>query len=532
MICGGFLESYGKTLNLKEVDGKAFGKVMDMWSGKVDCQSAEMEFGEVEELASVADRFQMTEVISTLEEIVLKNLSMRVCGDVLNWSGELGLSQLEAAAWKLAKERFEEFAKTEGFVHMEEEILGRLLEDDELVARNEEAVWEALVWWIKANEGQPRGRQLVEKIRFPLMDEGYLLGRVVGMAPAEDAEFVGGVVVEALRAKVARGDGAAFRFELLGPKAHEYRVGMGMDWGDHKDGGQCWLTGHAGAVFAVAGCEGRVCSGSTDGSIRVWTTTNKVAKRLERTLAPEGSKDGVYSLSAWQGRLISGHGSGQLRVWNVETGTCDQVLEGHTRHTVWALAVCGSRLASGSSDKSVKIWGMGDDGRLACNKTLLGHAGWIWSLAGWQGKVLSGCHDKTIRVWDAGTGAHDATLAGHDGHVLALALHGDRLFSAASDGTIRVWAVGTWEALRTVEVHGRGTGQYPRCLAVVGSQLVSGSEAYGGLHGEVRVWDLESLRLERTLPQAAGADVRALTATDGGMWAGVGRDVAVWRRGP
>ncbi len=41
------------------------------------------------------------------------------------------------------------------------------------------------------------------------MEEGYLLGRVVGMAPAEDAEKMEGVVVKSLLAKAAEGRAAA-----------------------------------------------------------------------------------------------------------------------------------------------------------------------------------------------------------------------------------------------------------------------------------------------------------------------------------
>ena len=71
-----------------------------------------------------------------------------------------------------------------------------------------------------------------------------------------------------------------------------------------------------------------------------------------------------------------------------------------------------------------------------------------------------------------------------------------------------------------------------------GSQLVSGSYAaeYQYLEdpptsqGELQVWGLESLDLQHTLLQPAGTGVRALLAVEGGVWAGVGRDLVVWRR--
>jgi hypothetical protein len=51
-----------------------------------------------------------------------------------------------------------ELEQTERFVRImmgdSEEALGRLLDDDHLAGRNEEAVWEALTGWRRAGEGQ------------------------------------------------------------------------------------------------------------------------------------------------------------------------------------------------------------------------------------------------------------------------------------------------------------------------------------------------------------------------------------------
>ncbi len=94
------------------------------------------------------------------------------------------------------------------------------------------------------------------------------------------------------------------------------------------------LRGHTADVWAVAECEGRVCSGSADGSIRVWgpaAAAAAAAAEPERSLVPEGGTDCVYALAVWEGRLVSGHITGRLRVWDVATGACEQVLEGPAR---------------------------------------------------------------------------------------------------------------------------------------------------------------------------------------------------------
>ena len=273
-----------------------------------------------------------------------------------------------------------------------------------------------------------------------------------------------------------------------------------------------------------------MCSGSWDGSIRVW---GGAALELERTLRDGENESRVWSLAAWEGNLISGHEDGAIRVWNVATGARDRKLEGHT-DAVRCLAVSGTRLVSGSWDRSVKVWAMGAGASWPCERTLVGHARAVNTLATWRDKVLSGSDDNSMRVWDVGTGAHDATLTGHEGAVCGLAVHGDRLWSASRDGTIREWALGTWGAVRTVEAYGREGRQAPRCLAVSGSKLISGSERCVGAareqRYEVRVWDLGTLECEHTLPQPAGAEVWCLAAGRGVVWGGVGSEVVVWGR--
>ena len=55
--------------------------------------------------------------------------------------------------------------------------------------------------------------------------------------------------------------------------------------------------------------------------------------------------------------LASGSGDKTVRLWNTKTGVCTRVLEGHTNR-VYCLAVLGDgvSLASGSWDKTVRLW--------------------------------------------------------------------------------------------------------------------------------------------------------------------------------
>ena len=530
-------------LRYDDVDMMTFTKALDIWCGRKDCQEMELTLDEVKHLLIVADRFQMMEVLSFLEEPLRKKLSLNMCGDILSWQMN-GIKELAKDALTMAAEQFEHFSETPGFVQMGEEALKYVVDADGLASRNEEAVWEAVLRWTRApgatRRQLPRG--VVSTIRFPLMEERYLRSLVAATAPAEDAEWrslvpetapedaawMESVVAEALRAKEARREGAVFQVELLGRKALTDRAEPGVRWEEYRNGGELRLQGHADLVRSLVECDGRMCSASS--VLRVW---NKASLELERTLQLDTDEEDdfqhhhVYSLAVWGDHLISGHGGGMLRVWNVATGECEQVLEEHDG-PVWALAVCGSQLVSSCEDGSIKVWAMADGAPWQCERDLY-HSTMMCSLVGWRDKVVGGSDDGRIRVWDVETGARDATLVGHSSAVWGLAVHRDRLFSASRDGTIREWELGTGALLQTVQVYEPGDDTLNlRCLAISGSKLLSGSWGRG-IKGEMRVWGLKDwgLDLQQTLPDR---DVYALLARDGEVWGTAGLDVVVWGR--
>ena len=530
MICSGFREGMARKFSMEDVDGTAFEEVLNMWCGKEG--RVEKELGDVIVMANVADRLEMLEIFTVLEAAILGELCAGMCAEVLMSSRRLGLGKVEEAAWAMAVERFDEVSRTAGFMRLDEETVGKLLEEDGLGVRKEEEVFEALAGWIQGDEG--RGlvlRGLFRKIRFGAMEREYLEEKASGMLPEEHREWMEGLVGEALRAKAAVRAKATVELGQLGAKALTRRRGRGVDWGRYSGagGGGRRLKGHPGSVFALAECEGRMCSGSEDGSIRIWSLATL---EEERVLDNEG--DSVKALAAWEDQVISGHRSGKVRVWDVASGQRRRELLGHTLR-VESLCVVGSLLASGSADGSIRVWTTGPGPEWPCARTLAGHGSWVQALAGWEGRLIGGCWDSTILVWHLETGELEATLNGHTRAVSALLARGERLFSASYDGTIRAWALGTWAAAAAAAAYDvRDAGQYPRCLAASGPRLVTGSEAarQSSEHTpyEVRVWDPRTLACERRLRQPAGAEVFCLAAAGGEVWGGVGSEVVVWGR--
>jgi hypothetical protein len=238
MLCGSFSERKAQQLKLDDVDGRVFVKVLELWCGRGN--GLEISLHEGHQLASVADRFQITEVLSAVEDALMEQLSLDMCGEVVMWSGGCGMRRLEAQALKLAADRFEEFATTAGFMQMEWEALASVVDDDRLIARNEEAVWEAVVRWMSGAMGNVGRRGVLRKVRFPLMWEEYLRRLVVEVLGYDDGVWMAGLVAEALLAKVARREGSGFDFELLERKAQVSRVaaaGSSRAWTDRA--GNC-----------------------------------------------------------------------------------------------------------------------------------------------------------------------------------------------------------------------------------------------------------------------------------------------------
>ena len=124
-------------------------------------------------------------------------------------------------------------------------------------------------------------------------------------------------------------------------------------------------------------------------------------------------------------------------------------------HTNWVNSVAfspdGVLLASGSKDKTVKLW---DTATGQVVRTLEAHTNWVNSVAFSPDGVLlaSGSGDTTVQLWDVTNGAKLRTLAGHTGqvHSVAFSPDGVLLASGAWDNTVKLLNVATVAVVRTI----------------------------------------------------------------------------------
>jgi len=211
-------------------------------------------------------------------------------------------------------------------------------------------------------------------------------------------------------------------------------------------------TGHTDAARQLcwSADDERVVSGSNDGTIRIWGVesgdtvlgpimtghkfvsaviyspdTTKIATGgfNETALKIWDAKRGnllstikhdsmVWSL-AWtsdQKKVICASYSGSIRIFDTATWQQIAILVGHT-HDVYALSLFqnGRLLASGSRDKTVRLWNLDTNlpvGPPLQHQTLVESA----AISG-DGKLLvTGCHNGDAYVWDIHTPLKDASL--------------------------------------------------------------------------------------------------------------------------
>lgn len=178
----------------------------------------------------------------------------------------------------------------------------------------------------------------------------------------------------------------------------------------------------------------RFASGGDAGEIKIWSKLHNTEWRCQLTLHGVAHV-GVLVLASTDNFLVSGGDDARIRVWNTRTWMLERTLHDH-EDEVWALAIVGENLVSGSVDHSIKVWSMRNDWE--CEKTVVGHDGPVYALANLQNHLVSGSSDETIQAW-----SHDWEREANDGTncsgVWCLTVHNDRLVTGGVNGVIRIW---------------------------------------------------------------------------------------------
>jgi WD40 repeat protein len=186
--------------------------------------------------------------------------------------------------------------------------------------------------------------------------------------------------------------------------------------------------------------------------------------------------------------LVCSHDAATAEVRDPDSGACLANLEGHEGEiTCMAFSPDGQRVASGSADATIRLWGACNGAQLTCMR---GHEGPVTSVAFSPDgqRIASGSVDKTVRTWDAAAGTERACLrlddpgvwsagwsAGKGEYVtygvsaVAFTAGGQQIVTLSRSGTLflsethtsRVWDERSGVCLKTLQ----GMGSFPAVRA-------------------------------------------------------------------
>jgi WD40 repeat protein len=223
-----------------------------------------------------------------------------------------------------------------------------------------------------------------------------------------------------------------------------------------------------------------------------------------------GHKEPVQSLSVSgdSRTLASGSADRTARLWSLADAKPLATFEGHTGPVSGVqISPDGATLYSGSDDGSVRLWSIPDKKYMRSLQPAVPPVSDL--VLSPDGRLLAaGSRDGTVNVWSVPDGTLRTTTKYHTGRVRSVQIEkdGDTVISGSEDGTIKRWSV---KDKRVIDEIAENIGLISRILlSPDGLLLIIGSAL-----GIVMIWDLlarkaRSFLFDRLI---AAADIQGIT---------------------
>jgi WD40 repeat protein len=263
---------------------------------------------------------------------------------------------------------------------------------------------------------------------------------------------------------------------------------------------------------------------SPDGYTLAYTSRLNVSLYGTEKMVGEGfvdEKDSDDQLSpglAWSpdGKSLAvGNRGGKINIFSPENHELIKSLQS-TKDWTFALAWSpdSNQLAAGGDDKVLKLWSFPS----VSFQELTLHSDQITCVSSCPTEDLlaSGSADKSIRIWTRSTGEHVTKLEGHSKRITSVAFShdGSLLASKSDDGTVKLWRTDMWISVATLEEPATHPGGlYTPGIAFHPKELILATLA--SENAKIRIWKLRASQLltpdEESILAASVSDQPAST---------------------
>ena len=292
--------------------------------------------------------------------------------------------------------------------------------------------------------------------------------------------------------------------------------------------------------------DGKVRLWNDDGEVQLWDVVTGISRHS--LFYDITTSDKSLSLSADGQLLARENEDSTIRLWDVATGALRHTFTGHTSLSSLCFSADGQTLASASRNNPIRLWDVTTGTSL---KTLGTTTGFTDSMAfSPDGQTLAS-GGNGIRLWDVATGTLRHTFTGHTNQILSLCFSPDGQTLASGNGlsewpeqgmpeyAIQLWNVPAGELRKTLAGHAGRVNSL--CFSPDGQTLASGGGyviieqcAAPSADNTVRVWDVATGELQRTLIGHTGEVLSVRFSADGQMLASGSADgtVLLWEMNP
>ncbi|MEO0687083.1 MAG: WD40 repeat domain-containing protein, partial [Cyanobacteria bacterium J06649_11] len=299
-----------------------------------------------------------------------------------------------------------------------------------------------------------------------------------------------------------------------------------------------------------------IATGSGEKIIKVWEINTGL---YLQSLSGHISEINAITFSNTNKILATASVDRTVKVWDITTGKCLKTLQGRAdfvHSTIFSndnlkIIACAN---ISNEDNFIRIWQI-DDLNFSSNKTknqtnqipnkiLKGHDENIWSIAFSPDgtKIVSGSSDRTVKIWNSHSGQCLKTLSGHPygfasrfksgnppnalAHsrpVLSVTFSpdGNTVASCGGHSIIKLWNVETGDCFQTIQEKASYTIKFNSTGLILAS---------GHTSGMIKLWDIKNGECIQTLGQF-GKPIISIAFSDDGKYIAYGSydgTVTVW----